>query len=103
MGKPGLAPKTSRPSSKALGRLVGGPERGPPPTLLSPGGGPFQIGYQGDKMQTDGPMAGVQVVEWAHAHMGPGAGMFLADMGADVVHVEQPVVGNSMRRFATLW
>jgi crotonobetainyl-CoA:carnitine CoA-transferase CaiB-like acyl-CoA transferase len=48
-------------------------------------------------------MAGVRVIEWAHAHMGPGAGMFLADMGADVVHVEQPVVGDSMRRFATLW
>jgi crotonobetainyl-CoA:carnitine CoA-transferase CaiB-like acyl-CoA transferase len=48
-------------------------------------------------------MAGVRVVEWAHAHMGPGAGMFLADMGAEVVHVEQRTVGNSMRRFATLW
>jgi len=48
-------------------------------------------------------MAGVRVVEWAHAHMGPGAGMFLADMGADVIHVEQPVVGDSMRSFATLW
>jgi crotonobetainyl-CoA:carnitine CoA-transferase CaiB-like acyl-CoA transferase len=54
-------------------------------------------------MPADGPMAGVRVVEWAHAHMGPGAGMFLADMGADVIHVEQRTVGNSMRRFATLW
>jgi formyl-CoA transferase len=35
--------------------------------------------------------------------MGPGAGMFMADMGADVIHVEQRGVGNSMRSFATLW
>jgi crotonobetainyl-CoA:carnitine CoA-transferase CaiB-like acyl-CoA transferase len=35
-------------------------------------------------------------------HLGPGAGMFLADMGADVVHVESRD-GDMMRRYATLW
>jgi len=54
-------------------------------------------------MATDGPMKGVKVVEWAHAHMGPGAGMFLADMGAEVIHVEERGTGNSMRRFESLW
>jgi crotonobetainyl-CoA:carnitine CoA-transferase CaiB-like acyl-CoA transferase len=48
-------------------------------------------------------MKGLKVVEWAHAHMGPGAGMFLADMGAEVIHVEERGAGNSMRRFASLW
>jgi crotonobetainyl-CoA:carnitine CoA-transferase CaiB-like acyl-CoA transferase len=35
--------------------------------------------------------------------MGPGAGMYLADMGAEVIHVEERAVGNHMRRFARLW
>jgi crotonobetainyl-CoA:carnitine CoA-transferase CaiB-like acyl-CoA transferase len=49
-----------------------------------------------------GALAGIKVVEWAHAHMGPGAGMFLADMGADVIHVEART-GDMMRHFKTLW
>jgi crotonobetainyl-CoA:carnitine CoA-transferase CaiB-like acyl-CoA transferase len=49
-----------------------------------------------------GPLAGVRVVEWAHVHLGPGAGMFLGDMGADVIHVESRD-GDMMRRYATLW
>src|SRR3954447_9839637 len=51
----------------------------------------------------EGPLSGIKVVEWAHAHLGPGAGMFLADMGADVVHVEARGAGDMMRRFETLW
>ena len=38
---------------------------------------------------TQGPLTGIRVVEWAHAHMGPGAGMYLADMGAEVIHIEE--------------
>lgn len=51
---------------------------------------------------TTGPLSGVRVVEWAHVHLGPGAGMFLSDMGADVVHVESRD-GDMMRRYPTLW
>jgi len=50
-----------------------------------------------------GPLDGIKVVEWAHLHMGPGGGVFLADMGADVIHVEQRVVGDSMRHVDTMW
>jgi crotonobetainyl-CoA:carnitine CoA-transferase CaiB-like acyl-CoA transferase len=50
----------------------------------------------------EGPLAGVRVVEWAHVHLGPGAGMFLGDMGAEVIHVES-LEGDMMRRYATLW
>jgi crotonobetainyl-CoA:carnitine CoA-transferase CaiB-like acyl-CoA transferase len=51
----------------------------------------------------DGPLSGIKVVEWAHFHMGPGAGMFLADMGAEVIHVERRGEGDLMRHFSTLW
>jgi crotonobetainyl-CoA:carnitine CoA-transferase CaiB-like acyl-CoA transferase len=50
-----------------------------------------------------GPLAGIRVVEWAHQHLGPGAGMFLADMGADVVRVESPARPDSLRYFESLW
>ena len=50
----------------------------------------------------DGPLAGIKVVEWAHVHFGPGAGMFLSDMGADVTHVESRD-GDMMRVYASLW
>lgn len=52
---------------------------------------------------TAGPLAGIRVVELAHYHMGPGAGMFLGDMGAEVIHVEQRGTGDLMRKFGTLW
>jgi crotonobetainyl-CoA:carnitine CoA-transferase CaiB-like acyl-CoA transferase len=50
----------------------------------------------------DGPLSGIKVVEWAHVHFGPGAGMFMSDMGADVIHVESRN-GDGMRHYATLW
>ena len=38
-----------------------------------------------------GPLSGIRVVEMATAIQGPGAGLFLSDMGAQVVKVEPPV------------
>ncbi|MDB4293156.1 CoA transferase [Maribacter sp.] len=43
------------------------------------------------------PLKGIRVLEFTHAVMGPCAGLMLADMGADVVHVE-PTHGDSTRR-----
>ncbi len=43
------------------------------------------------------PLKGIKVLEFTHAVMGPCAGLMLADMGADVVHVE-PTHGDSTRR-----
>jgi crotonobetainyl-CoA:carnitine CoA-transferase CaiB-like acyl-CoA transferase len=43
------------------------------------------------------PLAGYRVLELAHLIAGPACGMYLADMGADVVKVEQPVVGDASR------
>ena len=43
------------------------------------------------------PLKGIKVLEFTHAVMGPCAGLMLADMGADVVHIEPPH-GDSTRR-----
>lgn len=50
----------------------------------------------------EGPLAGIKVVEWAHVHFGPGAGMFMSDMGADVIHVETRA-GDMMRFLDSMW
>jgi crotonobetainyl-CoA:carnitine CoA-transferase CaiB-like acyl-CoA transferase len=43
------------------------------------------------------PLAGIRVLEFCHAIMGPSAGLILADLGADVIKVE-PADGDSTRR-----
>jgi crotonobetainyl-CoA:carnitine CoA-transferase CaiB-like acyl-CoA transferase len=44
------------------------------------------------------PLAGVRVLEFSHAIMGPSAGLMLADMGADVVKIEPAPGGDPTRR-----
>ena len=43
-------------------------------------------------MKSQGPLAGLKVVELAHIMAGPVCGRMLADMGADVVKVEPAVL-----------
>jgi len=43
------------------------------------------------------PLAGYRVLELAHLIAGPVCGMYLADMGADVVKIEQPATGDAAR------
>jgi len=43
------------------------------------------------------PLAGLRVLELGHIAAGPFAGSLFADLGADVVKVERPGVGDSMR------
>jgi crotonobetainyl-CoA:carnitine CoA-transferase CaiB-like acyl-CoA transferase len=43
------------------------------------------------------PLQGLTVLEFTHAVMGPTTGLLLADMGAEVVHIE-PQEGDSTRR-----
>lgn len=45
-----------------------------------------------------GPLAGIKVVEFAQVIAGPLCGTLMADMGADVIHVEPPGTGDSARR-----
>jgi formyl-CoA transferase len=44
-----------------------------------------------------GPLVGLKVVEFAQVIAGPLAGGLLADLGADVVHVEPPKTGDTAR------
>ncbi|MCH8320075.1 MAG: CoA transferase, partial [Acidobacteria bacterium] len=36
------------------------------------------------------PLQGIKVLEFTHAILGPACGMVLADLGADIIHVEAP-------------
>ena len=44
------------------------------------------------------PLAGLKVIEFSHAIMGPSAGLILADMGADVIKIEPAPDGDHTRR-----
>ena len=43
------------------------------------------------------PLQNLKVLEFTHAVMGPAAGLILADLGAEVIHIE-PLEGDSTRR-----
>jgi crotonobetainyl-CoA:carnitine CoA-transferase CaiB-like acyl-CoA transferase len=43
------------------------------------------------------PLEGIRVLAFTHAVMGPAAGLVLADMGAELIHIEPPS-GDSTRR-----
>lgn len=46
----------------------------------------------------DLPLAGLRVVEFAHMVMGPSCGLILADLGAEVIKIEPPGIGDNTRR-----
>ena len=48
------------------------------------------------------PLQGVKVVEFCQVAAGPFCGMLLADMGADVIKVEHPKGGDSLRQWPPL-
>jgi crotonobetainyl-CoA:carnitine CoA-transferase CaiB-like acyl-CoA transferase len=50
-------------------------------------------------MISQGPLAGLKVVELAHIMAGPVCGLMLADMGASVIKVEKIQGGDDSRRF----
>jgi len=43
------------------------------------------------------PLSNIVVLEFTHAVMGPAAGVILADMGAEVIHIE-PIDGDPTRK-----
>ena len=47
----------------------------------------------------EGALSGITVLEPAQYLSGPVAGMLLADMGATVIHIERPKIGDSLREY----
>lgn len=50
----------------------------------------------------DGPLSHVKVIELGSFIAGPFCGQLLADLGADVIKVEPPVVGDTMRQWGAV-
>jgi len=50
-----------------------------------------------------GPLSGIKVVEWAMFINGPAAACLLGDLGAEVIKVEAPIVGDAGRGLASLY
>lgn len=44
------------------------------------------------------PMEGIRILEWGAFHAGPGGPAILADLGAEVIKIEQPGTGDPVRQ-----
>ena len=56
----------------------------------------------GEKMNQESTLAGVRVIEICNVAAGPFCGMLLADMGADVIKIEPPGTGDTLRSWAPI-
>ena len=51
-----------------------------------------------ERQKSQGPLAGLKVIDLSHVMAGPTCSMLLADMGADVIKVEKLPGGDDSRR-----
>lgn len=54
------------------------------------------------KPATDGPLSGIRVLDIATFIAAPFCGTIMAEFGAEVIKIEQPGEGDSLRRFGTM-
>ncbi|MDP6783221.1 MAG: CoA transferase [Dehalococcoidia bacterium] len=54
-------------------------------------------------MLQPGALQGVKVIDWSVFQVGPYSAAMLADLGADVIHVEEPGRGDALRGIKTLF
>jgi len=57
---------------------------------------PLSAGDEGKTVRR--PLEGIRILECALYHAGPGGSAILGDLGAEVIKVEQPVVGDPVRK-----
>jgi crotonobetainyl-CoA:carnitine CoA-transferase CaiB-like acyl-CoA transferase len=50
-----------------------------------------------EALMADGILSGIRVLEWGHLVSGPWAARLLGDLGADVIKLEQPGIGDESR------
>jgi CoA:oxalate CoA-transferase len=53
-------------------------------------------------MDKKGPLVGIKILDWTQWQLGPVATTMLADMGADVIHIEHYITGDPGRGLTTL-
>ncbi|MBN1190268.1 MAG: CoA transferase [Dehalococcoidales bacterium] len=53
-------------------------------------------------MEKKGPLVGIKILDWTQWQMGTVASAMLADMGADVIHIEHYITGDPGRGLTTL-
>lgn len=50
-----------------------------------------------------GALEGIRILDWTMYQHGSATGYMLGDLGAEVIHIEQPVVGDAYRGVQSLW
>jgi crotonobetainyl-CoA:carnitine CoA-transferase CaiB-like acyl-CoA transferase len=55
-----------------------------------------------EKQEMAKPLDGIKILEWAVWYAGPGATMYLGDMGAEIIKIEQPQIGDPSRGLTTM-
>jgi len=61
------------------------------------------IGCSKGGVKTMNLFEGINVIDLTNNHAGPACGSILSDFGADVIHVEKPIIGDDNRAYAPVW